>query len=117
MAKHNELGKIGENRAVQYLLGKGFQIRERNWRFGKEEIDIIAESDTHLAIVEVKTRSNNLFGEPQEFISSNKRRHLIRAANFYAEKNSIEKDIYFDVIAITLSPTEKIEHIEQAFYP
>ena len=61
MAKHNDLGKAGENAAVAYLEQKGYLIRDRNWRKGHFELDIVAAKDNELIVVEVKTRSNTLF--------------------------------------------------------
>lgn len=117
MATHNELGEQGEADALRYLYEQGFTLRHKNWRFGKEEIDLIVEDDSCVAIVEVKTRSSNQYGNPEEFISKAKQRHLIKAANAYAEEFDIEKDIRFDVIAITIHPQYHLEHIAEAFYP
>lgn len=58
MAKHNELGKEGENAAAEYLMSKGYSIRHRNWHSGKRELDIVAQKDGELIVVEVKTRRN-----------------------------------------------------------
>ncbi|MEN8187811.1 MAG: YraN family protein, partial [Bacteroidota bacterium] len=68
MAQHNELGKKGEDLAVEFLIKNGFEILDRNWRFKKAEIDIIAQKDDLLVMAEVKTRSTDFFGDPQEFI-------------------------------------------------
>lgn len=72
MAKHNELGKEGEKRAVQYLQDDGYEILDINWTFQKAEIDIIAQKDNYLVIVEVKTRSSLDFGDPQDFVNQKK---------------------------------------------
>ena len=64
MAEHNELGKIGEELAVDFLTEKGYEILETNWTFQKAEVDIIAQKGNVLAIVEVKTRSSSDFGSP-----------------------------------------------------
>jgi putative endonuclease len=64
MAQHNELGKLGEEIAVRYLLEQGYKILERNWRNQHKEIDIIAMDGEELVIVEVKARMNDDFGEP-----------------------------------------------------
>lgn len=117
MGENHELGNKGEAEALDLLRKKGFRIRETNWRYGKEEIDIIAENDEYLAIVEVKTRTTATYGFPEVFVSKIKQRHLIRAANAYAFRKQIEKDIYFDVISIIQKPEYHIEHIHQAFYP
>lgn len=118
MAEHNELGKTGEELALEYLENKGFNILETNWKFGKLEIDIIALTKKHLVIFEVKTRSTSAFGEPQVFIDRNKQKFLIRAAQHYAEKYRIEQEVRFDIISIIMN-TSKIEitHLEDAFYP
>jgi putative endonuclease len=72
MAKHNELGALGEALAVEFLQKNKYKIVERNWRFKKAEIDIIAQKNNVLAIVEVKTRSSNYFGNPQDFVNQKK---------------------------------------------
>lgn len=70
MAEHNDLGRLGEEVALKHLREKGFTIRNTNWRFGKDEIDIIAEKDEYLVIVEVKTRRSAFFGEPEIFVNN-----------------------------------------------
>lgn len=72
MAQHNELGKEGENLAASFLEKNGYIIRDRNWTFQKAEIDIIAQKEAILAIVEVKTRSSIDFGLPQDFVKPKK---------------------------------------------
>ncbi|WP_417600071.1 YraN family protein [Owenweeksia hongkongensis] len=117
MADHNELGARGEDEAVNFLIKKGYRIKERNWRFAKAEIDIIAENDEWLVMVEVKTRSNDAFGNPEEFVSKAKQKHLIRAANRYLELFPTDKDTRFDIISIVIEPKFLLEHIPEAFYP
>ena len=77
MAKHNELGKEGENAAAEYLMSKGYSIRHRNWHSGKRELDIVAQKDGELIVVEVKTRRNEEFGKPEEAITDRKIRNII----------------------------------------
>ena len=85
---------------------------------GKEEIDIIAQIGSELVIVEVKTRNSDFFGEPHEFVSKSKQRHLIRAAAAYIDKHDIDLETRFDVIGVILNKTvEKIDHMESAFQP
>ncbi|AEV33730.1 putative endonuclease related to Holliday junction resolvase [Owenweeksia hongkongensis DSM 17368] len=117
MADHNELGARGEDEAVNFLIKKGYRIKERNWRFVKAEIDIIAENDEWIVMVEVKTRSNDAFGSPEEFVSKAKQKHLIRAANRYLELFPTNKDTRFDIISIVIEPKFLLEHIPEAFYP
>lgn len=118
MAEHNELGEQGEDLAVAHLMKSGYEILERNWRFGREEIDIIALKGADLAVVEVKTRNSDYFGNPEEFVSQKKQSHLIRAANAYVQRHDLDVEVRFDVIGIILNrSTERLEHIEGAFYP
>ena len=118
MAEHNDLGRLGEEIALKYLHDKGYEIRATNWRFGKDEIDIIAEKEKFLVIVEVKTRRSSVFGEPEVFVNANKQRFLIRATQVYIEKNEINLEARFDIISIILNAnTKQVNHIEDAFYP
>lgn len=118
MADHNELGKKGEEMAQKFLAQKGYTILATNWRYSKDEIDIIASKDSCLAIVEVKTRFSNVFGEPEEFVNNKKQTFLIRATNAYVEKNKIQEDVRFDIISVLYCGTRwQINHIEDAFYP
>ena len=68
MAAHNELGKWGEDLATAYLEQKGYTIVERDWKSGRRDIDIIAIDGNTVVFVEVKTRKNSVFGEPEEAI-------------------------------------------------
>ena len=116
MAEHNDLGNLGEKRAQDYLISKGFQIRECNWFFGKLELDIIAEKDDWLVIVEVKTRSTETFEHPEEAITIKKIRNIVRATHEYIFMTDWKGETRFDVISVIphgLSFT--IEHIEDAF--
>lgn len=117
MADHNELGKLGEDLAVDYLIKHNFEILETNWEYQKAEIDIIAKKDSTLAIVEVKTRSNIDFGLPQDAVNSKKIKQLVKAVNEYVVLNDLEVEVRFDIIAIYKKDTVfNIEHIEDAFY-
>jgi putative endonuclease len=114
---HIELGIKGEEMAVDHLLSSGYLIRERNYRFGRLELDIICEHEHQLIIVEVKTRNSKALGEPYSAVSKSKQRQIIRATNNYILENDVEKEIRFDVISIiSNSNYENIEHIESAFY-
>ncbi|MCW9037203.1 YraN family protein [Altibacter sp.] len=118
MATHNELGKIGEQLAVEHLLRNGYAILERNFVFDKAEIDIVAqkEADT-VVMVEVKTRNSDFFGDPQEFVTKNKIKLLVKAANEYMITNELNQEVRFDIIAVLKNEkVEKIQHFENAFY-
>ena len=118
MAEHNQTGTTGEELAASFLEKKGYSVLEKNWRFGHEEIDILASKDSTLVVAEVKARKSNFFGEPEEFVTRQKQKHLIKAANAYMEKNNLDLEVRFDIISIILSGNEqKIFHIEDAFHP
>ncbi|UGS23550.1 YraN family protein [Flavobacterium channae] len=117
MAEHNDLGKLGEELAADYLEKNGYDILETNWIFDKAEIDIIAQKDAVLAVVEVKTRSSLEFGSPQEFVKPKKIQLLVKAVNEYITQNDLEVEVRFDIISIYKeNGTFQIEHIEEAFY-
>lgn len=117
MAKHNELGKKGEELAVNFLQKSGYAIIERNYRFDKAEVDIMALKDTILAIVEVKTRSTTDFGNPQDFVKPKQIQNLVKAVDEYVTVNDLDVEIRFDIIAIVKETTGyNIEHLEDAFY-
>ncbi len=117
MAFHNELGKLGEELAIDFLKNNGYDILEANWTFQKAEIDIIAKKESILSIVEVKTRSSIDFGNPQDFVKPAKIQRLVKAVNAYIISNDLEVEVRFDIIAIHKEKnTFHIEHIEDAFY-
>lgn len=117
MAKHNELGELGEDLAVEELEKNGYEIVERNWRYKKAEIDIIARKNEVLAIVEVKTRSSDYFGDPQDFVNTKKIKMLVEAVNEYVNSKDLEVEVRFDIIAIIKNENKfTIEHLEDAFF-
>ncbi len=117
MAEHNELGKLGEELAVDFLQKNGYEILETNWVFQKAEIDIIAQKDNMLVAVEVKTRSSIDFGLPQDFVKPKKIQLLVKAINEYVVSNDLEVEVQFDIIAINKEEKDfNIEHIKNAFF-
>lgn len=118
MAEHNDKGIAGEELAATFLSENGYTILEKNWGFGREEIDIIAQKDDVLVVAEVKTRSSNFFGEPEEFVNRQKQRLLIKAANAYVERKNLDVEVRFDIVSVILTSREKkVYHIEDAFSP
>lgn len=116
MAEHNDLGILGEQLAKQHLLEEGYSVLETNWRHLKSEIDIIAIKNNTLVIVEVKTRTSSFFGNPEDSITQSKIKLLTSAADFYIQKNNLDIETRFDVIAIIKNKQHtKINHIEDAF--
>jgi putative endonuclease len=117
MAQHNELGNTGEQLAVDFLIKHGYEILERNYRFDKAEVDIIAKLNNTLAIIEVKTRSTIDFGNPQDFVKPKQIQRLVKAVDAYVISNDMDVEVRFDIIAIIWENKEfKIEHLENAFY-
>ena len=116
MSEHYELGKKGEQLAVDYLTKEGYKIEERNWRFQKAEIDIIASKQETIISVEVKTRSSKDFGNPQDFVNSKKIKLMVVAMNEYVLIRDLDIEVRFDIIAITKIKEEfDINHIKDAF--
>lgn len=116
MATHNELGKAGENLAVDFLLRKGYEIVARNFVFQKAEVDIIARKDNILAIIEVKTRSTPDFGNPQEFVKARQIHRLIKAVDHFVTDHNMDVEVRFDILAIIKNKAGiKIDHIQDAF--
>ena len=118
MAQHNEIGKKGEIIAADYLEKQGYDILATNWRYRREEIDIVAQNENTLVIAEVKSRTSTLHQHPKESVSRVKQNHLISAANAYIEEFGIERECRFDVVSIVFDlkyQRHEIEHIKDAF--
>mgnify|MGYP001019730273 CR=1 FL=1 len=117
MAEHNELGKLGEEMAADYLQKQGYSILQTNFVFQKAEIDIIALKESVLAAVEVKTRSSAEFGLPQEFVKPKKIQLLVKAINEYIIQNDLDVEARFDIISVCKNGNGfDIEHLEDAFF-
>ncbi|MBV1887664.1 MAG: YraN family protein [Urechidicola sp.] len=116
MAQHNELGKQGEQLAVDFLITKGYTIRDKNWRYLKAEVDIIAQKGNTIIAVEVKTRTSDYFGDPQDFITKKKIKLLVLAMNEYVISKELDVEVRFDIVAILQNKkVTNIEHFEDAF--
>lgn len=116
MAEHNDIGKRGEELAANFLAEKGFLIREKNWRKGYLEVDLIAEDGPVLVFVEVKTRRDLAHGLPEEAVTRKKERHLIDAAEAYLETRNLTNEVRFDIVSVWENETEmRINHIREAF--
>jgi len=114
--KKEELGRWGEDFATNFLLQNGYSLVERNVRFKKYEVDIIAEKDDELVVVEVKARNTAEIGEPWRAVTKSKQRQIITVADHYVQKNQIDKDVRFDIISIVHnSYRTNLEHIIGAF--
>ena len=120
MAAHNEVGKRGEDLATEFLETKGYNILDRNYRFLRGEIDIVALQldPAELVFVEVKTRSSIEWDDPELAVTEQKQKQIFRVADGYIyEKQLSTVPVRFDVIAISLENPDHpmIRHIEDAF--
>ncbi|UYW00869.1 YraN family protein [Flavobacterium agricola] len=117
MAKHNEIGLLGEQLAVAFLVQNEYEVLEKNWRFKKAEVDIIAKKQNQIICVEVKTRTSVAVGEPESFVSQKKIELLLFAMNQYLTNSDLDLEVRFDIISVLILDNEtKIKHIENAFY-
>jgi len=119
MPAHIELGKRGEQLARTHLETAGYEILDQNWTHARAEIDIIAYKNGLLIFIEVKSRSYNYFGEPEDFVDLRKQRLLARAANEYIYLMNHQGEVRFDIVSVLFAPDDshKLKHIEDAFWP
>lgn len=116
MAQHNDLGKKGEQLAIDFLIDNKYKILEKNYRYLKAEVDIIAKKEGVLAVVEVKTRSSDYFGNPQDFVNPKKIKLLLSAIDYYVNEKDLDVEVRFDIIAIITNKKEtKVTHLKDAF--
>ena len=117
MGKHNEFGKEGEQIAVEHLLKNGYKIKYKNYRYLQAEIDIIAQKDEILAIVEVRSRSSDYIENIAETVTPKKIKLLVMAANHFVTENDLNVNVRFDIITILKNKSRfELEHLEAAFY-
>ena len=119
MAKHNDLGHFGEALAKTYLEELGYEIMDENWTYGKAEIDLIAYKERVIIFIEVKTRTGNYFGEPEDFVDMRKQKLLAQAAEEYIYIMNHQGEVRFDIVAILFKSEQEytLNHIEDAFWP
>jgi putative endonuclease len=112
-------GDWAEDRAAAYVKSAGMEILERNWRYKRAEIDLIAKEGAVLVFIEVKMKAYVHFGRPEEMVDRRKRRLLIDAAMAYMRAIGYEWEIRFDILAILGRPEEEFEitHFRDAFFP
>jgi putative endonuclease len=115
---NTELGAYGEGLASEHLVKKGFKIIDRNYRFGKLEIDLIGLKDDKLVVIEVKTRNTGEIGEPWRAVTRSKQKQIIKAADHFIKAKNVDRDVRFDIVSIICNSYRiSIEHIEDAFSP
>lgn len=117
MAEHNDLGKLGERMAIEYLEKHGYAILDTNWRCGHNEVDIIAYMEGLIVFVEVKTRTSTVFGNPEDAVDAQKQRIYLRMANKYVVQKKRTEEVRFDIISIVYHNLSdvKLTHIKNAF--
>ncbi|GIV58415.1 MAG: YraN family protein [Bacteroidetes bacterium] len=120
-----DLGTHGEELAAAFLEQQGFRILERNYRFERAEVDLVCfepaaryEEGGELVFVEVKTRSGLGYGHPEEAVTEEKKRNVIKAAEAYLHENRMDgMPCRFDVVSILIDgATPRIEHFRDAFW-
>ena len=116
MATRKEIGNKGEENAVNFLFANGYEVLERNYRFGRGEVDIIALKSSVMVFIEVKSRKNINFGYPETFLNEPQQDRIHRAAEEYVLQKEWQGEIRFDIIAILWDSKEPtLEHFEDAF--
>ena len=102
MAKHNDTGKKGETLASVALEQAGYEILHYNWRHARQEVDLVALQGKTLVFVEVKTRSDDYFGLPEESVDDRKQARLFRAAEAYLDQSGWDGNVRFDVVSVLI---------------
>ncbi|MEL7004384.1 MAG: YraN family protein [Bacteroidota bacterium] len=117
MRTKSETGNYGEKLAAEFLQSHGYIIRERNYRYRRLEIDLIAEKKDLVIFIEVKARTKTYFGLPEEAVDEKKADKIIEAADHYVYEINWNGNIRFDIISVILSGEQPtIKHFEDAFY-
>lgn len=117
---HDELGKVGEGKALTFLTELGFNLLDKNVKLRKNEIDLVAIDNVtqELVVVEVKTRQTAEIGPPWKAVTRAKQRQIIHVANWLVKERQIDRDVRFDIISIVHnSYRTEIEHLRNAFAP
>jgi putative endonuclease len=104
MAAHNEFGRAGEQMAVDWLELNGFKIIYRNWKYRRYEVDIIASRDQIVHFIEVKSRHDDLFGKPEDWVNWKKGKNLLSAGEAFQDKYPQWVQIQYDILSILLTP-------------
>lgn len=110
MAKHLETGRQGEEMAAAWLEGQGFVLLHRNWKHSYFELDIVAERDNVLHFIEVKTRTTDTYGHPEEGVTAKKLERLMNAGEEYLHQHPEWKRIQYDVLSIRLFTNKAPEY-------
>lgn len=114
MSDKIKTGRKGEDLAAEFLKDNGYEIVERNFRFKKSEIDLIAKKADWLLFVEVKTRTSFSYGEPEEFVTLAQANKIFEAAEEYIFSRDWQGNVRFDVISVKLGLETEVVHFEDA---
>lgn len=117
MAEHNDFGTLAEELATNFLVENGYKILQKNFRYQRAEIDIIAEFQNQIIVVEVKARGTDIFMAPEEAVSKTKIKLLVLAADQYLKHHNINQEVRFDIITVLPDNSGKLEikHLQDAF--
>jgi putative endonuclease len=116
--KTKQIGQRGEDLALAFLQEKGYQLLERNYRYGRAEIDLVMQQENLLVFIEVKYRKNADFGYPEEFVGKKQRQMLLKAGDNFIYQQDWQHNIRYDIIAILPKEANEFEitHFEDAIY-
>ena len=110
-------GREGEELAAGFLINKGFEIVERNYRYKRLEIDLIVKKNNWLVFVEVKLRTSDAYGYPEDFVDYKKAKNIVDGAEQYTYDKNWQGNVRYDIVSIRqLKNQQEILHIEDAFY-
>lgn len=116
MTLRKKIGDKGEDNAINFLLANGYEVLQKNYRYGRGEVDIIAQKDAVMVFIEVKTRKNARFGYPETFLSEPQQDRIHLAAEEFVLQKEWQGAIRFDIIAILWDENEPtLDHFEDAF--
>ncbi len=118
MVSNREIGEIAEGLAKDYLIKKGYKILAQNWYHGHLELDIVAQDDDELVIVEVKSRNGLRYEHPSEAVTNSKIKRIVEAADAYLIEHELDVDTRFDIVTVIFIDNNfELEHFKDAFYP
>lgn len=112
-----EIGKLGEDIAANFLIEKGYIILDRNFECRQGELDIIAKDKDEIVFIEVKTRTSNKYGTPSEAVNKIKQKHMLQSIKYYLFIRNLNQEfVRIDVIEVNIKGNiVKVNHIKQAF--
>lgn len=110
-------GILGERLAAEFLERKGYRVVARNYRYRRAEIDLIVKKENWLVFVEVKTRSSQVFGYPEEFVDDKKAERILDGADQYLYETGWKGSVRYDIVAVNLGEGDpEIVHFEDAIH-